>query len=61
MEEDLIEECQRRAADADDLRRRYYRLSPFGRRVLTVEIERLESLVKAARAKRRMLTTEPSR
>jgi DNA-binding PadR family transcriptional regulator len=62
MEEDLIEECQRRAAgNADDLRRRYYRLSPFGRRVLTAEIERLEDLVKAARAKRRVLNTEPSR
>ena len=61
MEEDLIEECQRRAADADDLRRRYYRLSPFGRRVLTAEIARLEDLVKAARAKRRVLNTEPSR
>jgi DNA-binding PadR family transcriptional regulator len=62
MEEDLIEECQRRAAGpADDLRRRYYRLSPFGRRVLTAEIERLEDLIKAARAKRRMLNTEPSR
>jgi DNA-binding PadR family transcriptional regulator len=62
LEEDLIEECPRRAAvDADALRRRYYRLSPFGRRVLTAEIERLEDLVKAARAKRRMLHTEPSR
>ena len=60
VEEDLIEEGQR-WADADDVRRRYYRLSPFGRRVLTAEIERLEGLVKAARAKRRMLNTVPSR
>lgn len=62
MEEDLIEECDRRpAGDLDDLRRRYYRLSPFGRRVLTAEIARLEELLKAARAKRRTLGTEASR
>jgi DNA-binding PadR family transcriptional regulator len=62
MEEDLIEECDRRPAGvSDDLRRRYYRLSPLGRRVLTAEIARLEELLKAARAKRRMLSTEPSR
>lgn len=62
MEEDLIEECERRpAGDLDDLRRRYYRLSPFGRRVLTADIARLEDLLKAARAKRRTLNAEPSR
>ena len=62
MEEDLIEECDRRPAGvSDDLRRRYYRLSPLGRRVLTAEIARLEDLLKAARAKRRTLSAEPSR
>jgi DNA-binding PadR family transcriptional regulator len=62
MEEDLIEECDRRPAGvSDDLRRRYYRLSPLGRRVLTAEIARLEELLKAARAKRRTLSAEPSR
>jgi DNA-binding PadR family transcriptional regulator len=62
MEEDLIEQCERRpAGDPDDLRRRYYRLSPFGRRVLTAEIARLEELLKAARVKRRTLNAEPSR
>jgi DNA-binding PadR family transcriptional regulator len=62
MEEDLIEECDRRPAGLSaDLRRRYYRLSPLGRRVLTAEIARLEELLKAARAKRRTLSAEPSR
>jgi DNA-binding PadR family transcriptional regulator len=61
MEEDLIEECERASGGTDDPRRRYYRLSSFGRRVLAAEIERLESLLKAARAKRRTLGTEPSR
>jgi DNA-binding PadR family transcriptional regulator len=54
LDEDLIEECDRRpSTDADDLRRRYYRLTPFGRRVLAAEIARLEELLKAARVKRR--------
>lgn len=62
LEEDLIEECERRPGrEADDLRRRYYRLTAFGRGVLTAEIARLEELLKAARAKRRAFSTEPSR
>jgi DNA-binding PadR family transcriptional regulator len=36
----------------DDERRRYYRLTPLGRRVATAEIERLESIVEMARAKK---------
>jgi DNA-binding PadR family transcriptional regulator len=62
LDEGLIEECERRAGrETNDVRRRYYRLTSFGRRVLTAEIARLEDLVKAARAKRRTLSTEPSR
>ena len=62
LEEDLIEESDERpVAGADDLRRKYYRLSPFGRQVLAAEIARLEDLLKAARAKRRTLDLEPSR
>src|SRR5262245_13805902 len=61
MDEGLIEESgERAAADADDARRRYYRLSSTGRRVLTAEIARLEELLKAARAKRRSLKLETS-
>ena len=36
----------------DDERRRYYRLSAFGRRVAEVEAARLARLVRAARARR---------
>ena len=59
MEEGLIKESGERApSDANDTRRRYYRLSSYGRKVLSAEIERLEDLVRAARAKRRSLNAE---
>src|SRR3954469_8651951 len=38
---------QRNAADADGERRRYYRLTPLGGRVLAAELERLRALVNA--------------
>src|SRR5688572_33277116 len=41
IDEDLIEESDERpAAELDDARRRYYRLTTFGNRVLKAEIER---------------------
>lgn len=41
-----VDESERRpAATEDDERRRYYRLTPFGRRVLAAELERLRALV----------------
>ncbi|HEY4303591.1 MAG TPA: helix-turn-helix transcriptional regulator [Gemmatimonadaceae bacterium] len=41
-----VDESERRpTADEDDERRRYYRLTPFGRRVLAAELERLRALV----------------
>lgn len=46
----LIEEHRPKVAD-DDERRRYYRLTGFGRRVLSLELERLESVVAIARRK----------
>jgi len=53
MDEELIEESAVRPAPAeDDARRRYYRLTQFGRRVLAAESERLEDLVRVIRAKR---------
>jgi DNA-binding PadR family transcriptional regulator len=59
IEEDMIEESDRRPApDEDDARRRYYRLTPWGRRVLAAESERLEDLVRVIRAKRRLVTQE---
>lgn len=50
MQDDvLIEESSRRpAADLDDERRRYYRLTPFGKRVVSAEAVRLRELVRIA-------------
>jgi len=48
----LIEESDERPApELDDARRRYYRLTPFGKRVLNAECERLEELVHSIRVK----------
>ena len=48
-----IEELEARpAADLDDERRRYYRLTKHGLRIAELEAERLESLVRHARAAR---------
>jgi DNA-binding PadR family transcriptional regulator len=46
----IVESRQRPAADADDERRRYYRLTEFGRQVARAEAERLAQLVAEARA-----------
>ena len=48
----VVESARRPAADLDDERRRYYRLTPLGRKVATAEAERLSRLVTAARANR---------
>ena len=49
----LIEESEARPDPAlDDERRRYYRLTDFGRRIAAAEAERMHSLVREARAKR---------
>jgi len=42
----LVDESPGAATDGDDERRRYYRLTPFGRRVLAAELERLRVLVR---------------
>jgi len=48
----LIEEIdQRPDPQLDDERRRYYRLSDFGRRVARAEVERLMELIDYAKAK----------
>jgi DNA-binding PadR family transcriptional regulator len=52
MDEDLIDESgDRPAPDKDDARRRYYRLTKLGRRVLNAECRRLEDLVSVIRTK----------
>jgi len=48
----VAESDRRPAADLDDERRRYYRLTPLGRRVASAEAERLARLVAAARSNR---------
>jgi DNA-binding PadR family transcriptional regulator len=59
IEEDLIEESDRRPApELDDARRRYYRLTSLGQRVLAAESERLEELVRVIRSKRGLAGTE---
>ena len=46
----LIEESSRRLSDDED-RRRFYRLTPFGRRVLELELARLHAVITIARSK----------
>ena len=59
IEAELIEESEDRPApEADDARRKYYRLTKLGRRVLAAESERLEDLVRVIRAKRRAAEAE---
>jgi len=49
----VIEESDRRPlAELDDERRRYYRLTGFGRRVVAAEARRLDALVSAARTRK---------
>jgi DNA-binding PadR family transcriptional regulator len=48
MGQRCVEEVQRRAGD-DDPRRRYYRLTGMGRRVLAAEVARLERVVREAK------------
>ena len=48
----LIEEADERPDPAlDDERRRYYRLTDFGQRVVSAEVDRLAKLVRIARSK----------
>jgi DNA-binding PadR family transcriptional regulator len=52
LEEGWIAESDARPARDDDERRRYYRLTPQGRRELQAEAQRLEQVVDLARARR---------
>ncbi len=53
LEGGLIEESEERPdPEIDDLRRRYYRLTKLGGRVLAAETNRLHDLVRAARSAR---------
>ena len=51
LEQGLIEETRERpAAELDDERRRYYRITPFGKAAARAEARRLAGLVRLARA-----------
>src|SRR6186997_2642185 len=55
IDDGVIEESDRRpAADLDDERRRYYRITPLGRKVASAEIARLEAVLAFAKGKRWM-------
>ena len=57
IEAELIEESDERPApELDDARRRYYRLTALGRRVLDAECDRLQELVRTIRLKQAMVT-----
>jgi DNA-binding PadR family transcriptional regulator len=48
LDRGLVKEAPPRSA-AEDPRRRYYRLTAFGRRVLSADLERLRAVVKEAK------------
>jgi DNA-binding PadR family transcriptional regulator len=61
LEDGLIEESDERPdPEMDDTRRRYYRLTNFGGRVLAAETERLAGLVRAARATKVIRKLKPA-
>ena len=52
VEGGMVERAGRKAsAEASDERRRYYRVTPFGRRVLAADAMRMRTLVAAAEAR----------
>jgi|SRR6185312_9442873 len=52
IEQGMIE-ASRRAEPDEDPRRRYYRITALGRRVLAADVERLEAVVREAKARLR--------
>jgi DNA-binding PadR family transcriptional regulator len=49
----IVESDERPAAEFDDARRRYYKLTSLGQRVLDLESQRLRDLVRILHARRR--------
>ena len=49
----IVESGDRQAPEFDDARRRYYKLTTLGRRVLDLESQRLKDLVRVLDARRR--------
>ena len=48
----IVESGERPAPELDDARRRYYKLTPLGQRVLDLESERLKDLVRVLTRRR---------
>jgi DNA-binding PadR family transcriptional regulator len=51
-DEELVALAARRPSSNDDPRRVYYRMTPFGRRVLAAEITRMRALVHLAESRK---------
>jgi DNA-binding PadR family transcriptional regulator len=51
----IVESAARPAPEFDDARRRYYKLTTLGRRVLDLESQRLKDLVRVLDARRRQV------
>jgi DNA-binding PadR family transcriptional regulator len=61
LQDGLIEESEERPdPEMDDSRRRYYRLTKLGGRVLAAETERLADLVKVARSTKAVRKLKPA-
>ena len=60
LDDQVIDELERApAGQPADGRRRYYRLTPLGRAVASLEARRLERLIDMARAKRLLPSARP--
>jgi DNA-binding PadR family transcriptional regulator len=58
LNQGIVEKSTRRSLADDDPRRRYYRLTRFGRRLLQTEIARLEGVVRKAKSHLRVRPEE---
>lgn len=61
LEAGLLEELSSPPADSTDSRRRYYRVTEFGRAVAAAETERMARLVAVARGERRLAEARSGR
>jgi DNA-binding PadR family transcriptional regulator len=57
---ELVEEVTARRREDGDERRRYYRSTPFGKRVLMLELQRLDAVMAIARRKQLLQAPEPA-
>ena len=61
LEDGLIEESEARPdPEMDDSRRRYYRLTDLGNRVLAAEVHRLSDLIRVARSTKAIQKMRPA-